>query len=833
VLIWRLALRELRRDLARGGRGLALLAACLFLGTAALAGIGSLSSAMLAALEADGRRMLGGDLELRLSQRRATPAEEYALARAGRVSAAVTMRTMARSGTGEPVLVSLKAADDAWPMVGRYTQEPGAARPRPRLGEAAVARALADRLALRVGDPLWLGAARVTVSGIVADEPDRLGEGFALGPRVLVPLAAVDRLGLVQPGSLYEARYRLLLPPGTDAKALGERWRARHPDAGWSAATAAGAAGGLRRSIAQLGQFLSLVGLSALVVAGVGVGGGVSAWLDERTRAIAVLKVLGARGGQVTGIYLTQLVLVAAAGGAAGLMLGAATPWIVAALAGDALPVRPLLALYPRPLALAAALAGLGGLMFALPALARARAVPAAALLRDRLAPPAPAPWRVRGAVAALGALLAAVAVGFAADRPLAAGFVAAAAGLLVLLWGLGTAMRRLLAKAPRPGNAVARLALANLHRPGAGTERLVVALGLGFSLFAGLAALSTSLSAALADTAPAKAPRFFAADLQPEDAPAFARAVRAASPAARIEATPSLRGSVVALNGRRVADMKDLPPGAWVLRGDRTLTWSARLPPRNSVTAGRWWPADYKGPPLISMEDKAAEALGLKVGDRITVSVLGVEVEARLAALRRIEWGGLGLNFALVFSPGLIEEAPHALLAGVYSAPGADGAVARAVGQAVPSVTMIRTGDVIGRLGELLGQVALAVRMAAGVAVAAGLAVLVGAVAASGRRRRADAVVLRLVGASSAQVLGAQAIEYAGLAALACLAAATVGTGAAWYVSAQVFELPFRPDALAVAATLAASALATVAVGVGGSLSAVRVRPAAALRAG
>jgi len=825
----RLALRLALRDLRRGGRGLVLLALCLFLGTAALAGIGSLSASMLAALEANGRTLLGGDLELRLSQRRVTPEETDAMRRLGRVSETVTMRSMATAASGEPVLVAVKAVDGAWPLLGRYAQESGAVARRPGPGQAAVARALADRLSLRVGDRLRVGASELRVSGIVAEEPDQLGEGFSLGPRVLVATDTLDRAGLIQPGSLYEARYRLLLRTPAEARATGDRWRRRFADAGWSATTAGNAAGGLRRGIGQLGQFLLLVGLAALAVSGVGVGSGVAGYLAGKTRSIAVLKVLGARSGLVAGIFLAQLALVALVGAGAGLALGAAVPWIVSAVAGDALPVQPRLALYPAPLLLAAALAGIAGLMFALPALARARAVPAAALLRDALAPGRRS-LRVAGAVAALAAALAGLAVATATDQALAAGFVGATAVLLGALWLLGVGVRAGVARLPRSRRPLVRLAVANLHRPGAQTDRLVVALGLGFSLFAGLAAVNTSLASAMESTAPAKAPRFFAVDLQPEDAAAFGRAIRAASPGARIESTPSLRGSVVALNGRRIETMR-LPPGAWVARGDRTITWSATVPPRNQVVAGRWWPADYRGAPLVSIEDHAAAVLGLKVGDRITVSVLGVDVEARIAALRRIDWSGLGLNFAIVFSPGLIQEAPHALLAGVYSGPRADGAVARAVAAAVPGVTLIRVGDVIGRLGEVLGQVAFAVRVAAGATVAAGIAVLVGAVAASGRARRADAVVLRLLGATRAQLLGAQAIEYALLAALLCVIAAAVGTAAAWYAVVQLFELPFRPDWLAVAGTLAAAAAATVAVGVVGNLPVLRVRPAAALR--
>lgn len=822
TLAWRLAWRDLRR----GGRGLLLLALCLFLGTAALAGIGSLSASILAALDGRGREMLGGDLELSVSQRRATVEELAALGGAGRLSEVVSMRAMADAGRG-PVLVDLRGVDDAWPLVGRFRLAPGALRARPHGAEVAIAPALADRLGVRVGGRIRLGRATMIVIGLIADEPDRLGAGFAFGPPVLVDMAGLDLTQAVQPGSLYESRYRIALPRG-DAAATGARLIRRFPVAGWTQRTAAQAAGGLRRGLTQLGQFLLLVGLAALTVAGVGVGSGVAAYLQAKTRVVATLKVLGARSPLVGAMFLLQIGVTAALGILLGLAVGALVPAIVAAVAGDALPVPPRLSVYPLPLAVAAALSGLIALIFALPALARVRHVPAATLLRDAVGAGSRPSWRLLAAEAVLVAALTGLAVLSASDRTLALGFVAAVAALVLLLWGVGLLLRWLLARLPRPRAPLPRLALANLHRPGAQTDRLVVALGLGFSLFVAMAAIDTSLSAELAGAAPAKAPRFFAIDLQPEDAARFRAAVTAAAPGARIEAVPSLRGSIVAVKGVPVTRLRTQ---SWVVRGDRTLTWSATVPPRNQVVAGRWWPPGYRGPPLVSIEDRAAQALGVGVGDRLTISVLGVEVPARIAALRRIDWSALGLNFAVVFSPGYIEEAPHALLASVYASPGRDGAIARGVGAALPSVTLIRVGDVIGQIGAVLGQIALAVRAAAGVTVLAGIAVLVGAVAATTRARRYDSVILKLLGASARQVLAVQALEYLLLSLLVAGVALAVGGGAGWFVVTRVLDLPWAPDWRVIAATLGAASAVTLGVGLLGSLPVLRTRPATALR--
>ena len=821
---WRLAWRDLRQ----GGRGLWLLALCLFLGTAALAGIGSLSASLLGALDAQGRSALGGDLELRVSQRRATEEELAALRALGPMSETIRMRAMA--GGGAPALVDLKEVDRNWPLVGELRLAAGARAARPRGLQAVIAPALATRLGVRVGDTIRVGAARLTVVGLLETEPDQLGEGFRLGLPVLVDPAGLDATNLVQPGSLYDSRYRLRLAPGLPAAAIGRAFVAARPSAGWSARTAGEAAGSLRRGIDQLGEFLLLVGLAALAIAGVGVASGVEAYLSARTRAIATLKVLGANSRLIAATFLLELALVGGGGIAAGLALGATVPALVAAVAGSALPVPPLLGLYPKPLLTATALGLLVALLAAVPALTRAARIPAATLLRGAALVPLRLGLRTVAAMVVLGVALAAVAILTADDRSLAAGFVGGTALLLAGLALLGWLIRWTTARLPRPRRSLARLALANLHRPGAQTGRLVVALGLGFSLFVGLAVIDTSLASELRQAAPAKAPRFFAVDLQPEDEARFRSVVTAAASGARVETVPSLRGAVVALNGRRVADMHPVPD-SWILRGDRTLTWSAALPPRNQVVAGRWWPPTYHGPPLVSIGADAADSLHLRVGDTITVAVLGVEVPARIAALRRIDWGGLGLNFAIIFSPGYIEEAPHNLLASVYAPPGRDGVVAARVAAALPSVTLVRVGDVIGQVNDLVGRILLAVRAAAAVTVAAGVAVLVGAVAASSRARAYDAVVLKLNGATRGQVLGAQALEYAALAAILSAVACLVGGTGGWWVVTHVFQLPFVPGWGLVAVTLALAAAATLGVGLLGALPALNSRPARALR--
>jgi putative ABC transport system permease protein len=828
----RLPLRLALRDLRGGLAGLRLLAVCLFLGVAALTGVGSLSATITTALSEKGQSILGADVEVTMTQRAATRAEIDAFRAAGEVGEVVRMRAMAtRLDGGESVLGELKAVDSSYPHYGRVRLDGGRPLAQALAGNGVVVDAAAlERLDVAVGDTVTIGEARLTIAGTLAEEPDKVGEGFTLGPTLLMSLASLDATRLRQPGSLYRTHYRLKLPAGVSPAAVTETLEQAFPDAAWRIQDRSNGAPGTRRFIERLGQFLTLVGLTALLVAGVGVGNGVGSYLDSKTGAIAALKSVGAESRTIFALYLTEVGVVALAAVAAGIVTGALVPSAVVAIAGDALPVPPEIGLYPVPLLTAVAYGLLAAVVFALWPLARARDVPAARLFRagvERLQRP---PRWVVAAIAGAGMLIAGLAVLQARERVFAALFIAAALGLMLLLALLAQAIRWGAARLPRPRQPLLRLALSNLHRPGSMTRQLVIALGLGLTLFATLAVIETNLSRQIDEALPREAPNLFVVDIPAGDEARFRAVVTGVAPDARLRTVPSLRGPVVALNDTLVSEMQ-VPEGAWMLRGDRGLTWARELPEGNRIVAGDWWPADHTGEQLVSMDAEMAEILGLKVGDTITVSVLGVDLKATIANLREINWDSLGFNFALVYSPGPIEGAPHSHMATIGVLPSQERAVSRAIVQAFSSASVIRVGEVIASAGTLLGQLSTAVRAAASVAIAAGIAVLIGAVAAARRARIYDAVILKLLGSTRQQVLVSLLAEYTLLALVVSGIALGLGAAGGWYVVTQVFELDWLPRWGPVVATVVAGALAVISLSLIGSWSALGVRPARALR--
>jgi len=834
-LPWSIAWRIARRDLSARFRGLRLLLVCLFLGVGAIAAIGTLTGSIERELGTRGQEILGGDFEAEVWQRAPTPAERKAFVSLGRASFGTRMQAMATAGTlSAPV--ALKAVDAGWPLVGRLRLQDGRAVGAPPAGTVWLAEGAAERLEVKPGGRITIGGQPLTVGGIIADEPDQLSEGFALGAVAITAIDLPERAGLTAPGAMYRSKVRVLMPPGRDIQRTVDGLQRYFPDAGYTYRTRDKAAPGAERFVSRMGEFLVLVGLASLVIAGIGIGGGVSSYLEGRRTSVATLKVLGAGSADISRIYLLQIGAAAAAGSLAGLAAGVLVTPLLAQALGKLLPVTAGFVLDPGALLRAAAYGMMVAFVFAMPPLIRARAFPAMALMRARVTPLA-VPRRELLLPVGLGLIaIVGLAMANASQMRVTALFLGGAALMLAVLgalgWGIGWAAARL----PRPRDPLLRAGLANLHRPGAQTGALVTALGFGLSAFVLLAAVQTSLEANIMARVPARAPDYFVLDVPRDRAGDFRAAVAQTVPGAKVRTVPALRGKILAygLPGHmtRVADLADIPDDAWALRGERGLTYSDTVPEGNTLTVGKWWPKGYAGEPLVSIEDKLADALGLKVGDEITIGVLGVERTARIASLRRIDWDSMGFNYALVFSPNTLIDAPHNLAAMIDVPPGAaKAALLPRLVRAFPSSSVIEIGGVLTEARALLSQMTTAILAAASVAVLAGLAVLLGAIAAARATRTYDNVILRVLGASRRQLLLLQLAEYGLLAGILALVSLALGSAIAWAVIVEMFEFDWLPDWPRVLAVLGAGVALVLGFALAGSLPLLRAKPAEALR--
>lgn len=835
------AVRIARRELRGGLRGFAVFLLCLMLGVAAIAAVGTVRSSIGAALREQGAVLLGGDAEMAFTYRFATAEERAFMAdHAAEVSEIVAFRSMAVVGEGaaaERALTEVKAVDAAWPLTGAVALDPPMA-PADAFAAvdgvpgAAMDPVLADRLGLRPGDRFRLGTAEFRLAARILREPDAAAAGFGLGPRTLVRTADLEGSGLLEPGSLFDTRYRLLLPEGVAVEPLGREAEARFRGTGLRWQDAAHGAPGMRRFVERMGSFLILVGLAGLAVGGVGIGAAVRAYLDGKMATMAALKALGATSGTIFAVYLVQVAALAALGVVAGLALGAGAPVLAGPAIAAALPIPVTIGLSVRPLAEAATYGVLTAALFALWPLARTRDVKAAALFRDlgpaRRAWPG---WRLSAMLAGLAVALVAAAVGFSGVPALAFGTLGAIVGALVALMLAALLLRRLARRLGHRarGRPALRLALSAIGSPREEATAVVLSLGLGLSVLAAVGQIDLNLRAAIDRDLPAVAPSYFFVDIQPGQIDGFLARVKGDPAVSRVETAPMLRGVVTRINGR---DTRAVAGDHWVVRGDRGLTYAATPPEGTEITAGAWWPQDYAGPPLVSFARAEAEEIGLKLGDRITVNVLGRDIEAEIASFREVDFATGGIGFVMVMDPAALRGAPHSWIATVYAGPAAEAAILRDLAGAYPNITAIRVKDAIDRASEVLAAIARATAIAAGVTLLTGAVVLVGAAAAGERARRYEAAVLKALGATRATVLASFALRSALMGAAAGLVAVGFGAAAGWAVMTFVMEGTFRFAPLPALAVVGGGAAATLLAGLLFALRPLSARPAEVLRA-
>jgi putative ABC transport system permease protein len=833
ALSFRLAARELRS----GVRGFRIFLACLALGVAAIAAAGSTAEAFRHGLASQAREILGGDLYFSVENRDFTPAERAAFDRLGTTTYTAAARAMAEASGGDRRLVSLRGVDGRFPLAGTVKIE-GASDLKTALADrdgvpgAVVEPALLDRLHLKLGDRFTAGPMTLRASAILVSEPDGLSRGFALGPRVLVRREVLERSGLTAPGGLSGRAVRIALPAAQDPRATGKAIVARFPDAGLETRDRLDAAPGARRLIDQLEYFLGFIGLASLVAGGLGVAGAVSAYLATREPSIAVLKALGADGALIRNLYLIQIGLLAALGVIIGLAIGAVAPLILGQFAGS-LPIPALFAVYPLPLAKAGLFGLLAAAAFSLIPLARARRTPPSALFRRSLGGRIPLSLETLGAVLA-GAGLAALAV-VTAPTPLAAAImIAGVAVSFAVLWALGRAAAWGAGKIRRLVSGPAKLGLANLAGPRSAARTASPAIGLGVALLACVVLIQSALLAQITTTAPRTAPAMVFTEIPGIQAAAFDAEIARVMPLTpdTYLRLPFATGRISGLKGQPVDKDKIKPGQRWAFDNDIGMTLLSGRPKDGETVAGQWWKPDYAGPPLLALNAELAEGAGLKVGDMVTLTILGRDIEARIAVLRKIEFGGFGPNFNVVLNPKALEGADLRNVAIARLDKAQEAALTRRLGDSFPGVNVISVREQLDAAAALFDRLALAVRGAAGVAGLAGLLVLAGAIAAGARARAREAATLKVLGATRGQILAAYAIEYGAVGLIAGAAGVALGFAAAWPVVVKVFEASWSVDWGGVMILLAGAAGLSTAGGLLAAALALSQRPAPVLRA-
>lgn len=832
-LATRFALRELRGGL----RGFRVFLICLALGVAVIAGIGSLRSAIETGLSEEGSVLLGGDAELEFTYRRATDVERSWMEdNATATSEIIDFRSMAVVGE-DRALTQVKAIDSAYPLVGTVRLEPDMALDQALAGDnglpgGVMQRVLADRLGLAVGDVFVLGTQEFALTALLENEPDAASAGFTLGPRTIVRSADLGQSGLLSEGTLFESKYRLILPPDQPFDAVQARAEAALENSGMRWKDARNGAPGISTFVERLAGFLVLVGLSGLAVGGIGVSAAVRAYLAGKTTTIATLRTLGADRATLFLTYFLQIGALALLGVLIGLVIGGAVPVILGPWIAAQLPFPAVFGLAPGALAEAALYGLLTAFIFALWPLARAERIRAAALFRDaqdsrtRL----PAPRYIVATALAVALLVGSAAVlSGAIELTLwtAAGLIGA---LFVLL--LAAMVISWLARRVTPltrGRPALRWSLSAIGTSRDAAVPTVLALGLGLTVLAAIGQVDGNMRRSIEGNLPDLAPSYFFVDIQRDQMDEFLGRVEQDPAVSRVESAPMLRAILTTING---VPATEVAGDHWVVTGDRGITYAAAQPETTEVVAGEWWAEDYSGPPLVSFAREEAEELGLTLGDNITLNVLGRDITATISSLREVDFSTAGMGFVMVLNESALAGAPHSFISTVYAETEAEAQILRDLAKAMPNITAIRVRDALDRVSDLLRQLASATAYGAAATLLTGFMVLIGTAAAGEPARRYEAAILKTLGAPRRQILLSFATRSAILGAGAGMVALVAGMTGAWAINVFVFESDYVVIWSNALAIIACGILTTLLAGLAFAWGPLRVRPARILRA-
>lgn len=834
--VWRLARRELRG----GYKGFRIFFLCLLLGVSAIASVGAVRTAFVKGLDGESRALLGGDLSVALTHRPMSKEEREFVETWGKVSYTAAMRSMAAL-PGKSQLIELKAVDKAYPLFGAVTMAKGADFQGALAIKGAtfgvvVDETLLSRLGLSLGDSFRIGTQQVVISDILVDEPDRVAGGFRYGPRVLISEEGMAATGLVQLGSLITYRTRIALDDdGISMETINTFKREAlktFPNGSWNIADRRRSAPGVRFFMDRTSMFLTMIGLAALIVGGVGVGNAVAAYLNSKQEVIATLKCLGADSRTIFAVYLLQVLIMAAGAIVLGLAIGAVVPFVIGLALKDMLPIPVEFGVYPLAMFEATSFGVLVTLIFSLWPLGKAKDLSPAKLFRGLTEEAGGRPGRrILATIAGAIAILAAIAIFTSGYPPFSAIFLAGTAAAMGGLALVGFGAKRLAKSLPRIREAGTRLAIANLHRPGAATVSVVLSMGLGLTLLVIVVLVDGNLDHQIEEQIPDGAPSFFFIDIQKDQVDEFRAIVAEHAGPHDLQLVPNLRGPVYSLKGKKPNREEVDPDVRWALGGDRGLSYSTEIPLGSEVVEGEWWPEDYQGPPLVSLAADVGAGLGLKVGDTIGISVLGRPIEARVANFRNFEWRAVQFNYVFVYPPSTLEEAPHTWVGNLTLAPDKEEAVHAAVTARFQNVTVVRVKEALSSINDLLGNLVAGIRVTSLVTMIAGVLVLSGALAAGRRRRLYDALVLKVLGAKRGFIARAFLIEFALLGFITALIAAALGTFAAFLILTQAMGTEFIFLPTRVGLTVIGAVLITLLLGAIGTWSTLSARPAQHLR--
>lgn len=843
-----IALKLAWREIASTWSRFVYLFLCIALGVGAIVAVDLFAANIEQVVLGDARALLGGDVEL--SWRRAIPDTSRealnSLSERGILTSHVTelaamaiAESPAKNSHGGTVsqLVELKATDTSYPLYGKVvaapdhpleqllTPLPSICRLSPCFG-AIAQESLLIRLDLTVGSELRIGQARFIITAILKKEPDRIANGMSLGPRVIISRQALEATELIRTGSRIQEQYRLKIPDSLSLEPFMGELRGRFSREGAQIHSFRDAQPRLKRFLDQLTLYLGLIGLTILLVGGIGVACTIQGFITQKIPIIATLKALGADSPQVIRLYLTQSLILGGIGSLFGAMFGVAlhqsVPFFLQGIIPETLPMHPGL----MPILRGILLGTFATLAFSLWPLLDIRQVSPAWMYRQMVDPPQAlagtqpttlrwrsrlTQWRTDRTRVLVSSFLVGSMAGLAVwqAHSLTLGlffFVACASAVLLLLGGTGLLYKGL-RNVHFPQRYLLRHTMNNLRRPGNFTRAMTLAIGIGVMLMTMLITVQHSLLELINNQIPSNAPSFFFIDIQPDQHQQFTQVLNQHFPDSPYQLVPVMRSRLAAINEQSVNhEAHRGKRDGWYFTREYVLTASSVLPKDNMITRGSWWDEfeqernstsdeTLSDLPLISVEEEAAQHLGLTIGSTLTLDIQGVPFRAQVSNFREVDWSSFSMNFFMIVEPGSLEGAPFTYIATARVPSHAEIPLQEAMVTAMPNVTAINVGDVLENIARIFRQLAMGIQALAWLCLMTGTVVMIAAISINRYRRLHELAILKALGGDRRLLLLSLGMEFGVIGAFAGFVGLGLGCFLSWAILHFFFDLTWTFD--------------------------------------
>jgi putative ABC transport system permease protein len=822
---------------------------CIALGVGGIVAVDLFATNVEQLILGDARALLGGDMEL-LWRRTITNKSRdvlHSFADRGILISHVTelaaMASVTPPANQVPVpeaasqLVELKAIDSAYPLYGRLVAEPD--RPTapllaptqsgchrsPCFG-ALIQESLLIRLNLAIGSELHIGQADFLVTAVLKKEPDRIADGFSLGPRVMISREALEATKLVTTGSRIQERYRLKIPDSIPLQSLLGELRGRLNQEGAQINSFRDAQPRLRRFLDQLNVYLGLIGLTILLVGGIGVACTIQGFITQKIPIIATLKTLGADSSQIIRLYLTQSLFLGGigslAGGIVGLALHRVLPLFLQGIIPDTMPITPSIV----PILRGIVIGIIATVAFSLWPLLGIRRVSPALVFRHAVDTPETSTptqshgnrwgtifknwWVDRTKVVTSVLIVGGVtilAIWQAHSLTLGLFFSGACALAVLLLLGGTTGLYAILHHVQIPQRYLLRHAVHNLQRPGNFTKAMTLAIGIGVMLMTTLTIVQRSLLDFIGNQIPSNAPSFFFIDIQPDQYTQFMRVLNDQVPDSSYELLPVVRSRLSAIDGQPIdPEIHKGKRNGWYFTREYVLTTSGALPKDNILTDGNWWneltvqhpERETHTPsalPLVSVEEEAAKNLGLRLGSTLTLDIQGIPLEARVSSLRQVDWSSFSMNFFMILEPGALEDAPVTYIATSRVPKNLEVPLQQAIVEVMPNVTAIHVGDVLDNIARLFRQLAMGIQALALLCLVTGAVVMIAAISINRYRRLHELAILKALGGGRSLLMFSLGMEFGLIGTCAGFVGLGLGCLLSWAILHIFFDLAWTFD--------------------------------------